>query len=927
MTKKMLIDATQAEETRVAIIDGNRLQAFDFDSANRKQLKGNLYLAKVTRVEPSLQACFVEYGGNRQGFLAFSEIHPDYYRIPVEDREALLAEEAASWDEDSHDDFGDDEFDAVGPIAKTTHKRPRHTSEGLDQPKLVMPYDPAMDSDFPMPAQAHDEFDHEDFDHDLSDAQSADINSQLMPDVDIHTETMASLEITETISPIDPKDITADIQQVEKDQTVETIGGDDEDSFEEQEQTARRHSKLRRRYKIQEVIKRRQILLVQVTKEERGNKGAALTSYISLPGRYCVLMPNSPRGGGISRKIANHQDRRRMRELLDELEVPQGMSVILRTAGMQRTKQEVKRDLDYLLRLWDEIRRTTLESVAPALIYEEADIFKRAVRDLYSSDTEEIIVAGPRESYLQVRDFMKLLIPSHARRVKHYADPVIPLFQRHQVETQIDQIYSPRVELRSGGYIIINPTEALVSIDVNSGRSTRERHIDDTALNTNLEAADEIARQLRLRDLGGLVVIDFIDMEQGRHNAKVERRMKDAMASDRARIEIGRVSPFGLLELSRQRLHPSLTETHFCPCPSCDGTGLVRTTESAAVVAIRMIEDEAIRGRAVQITASLPQMVAVYMLNHKRDALQKIDDYMGCRVAIHIDEEMMPNDIKIDIVKGTPQPKIKPPENLYVGSDDNEPELPLDEFEESGEPLFPHLAGNSDEGNVDQASYPRGERRGRGRRGGRGRYGERSSGSERSERGPRHNDRNGDMTIIPITQGDDGAPIHAEGDDSNAISAPPSFGRRRNNNNRNDRRGPRDNGNRDNSREPRAADAAQNGEQGQADVNGQNQGQAPGNNRRGGRERGGNERYGNRSRNNQNGSADQPMTQADLPMGEKPMPTKAPAPSTFPAKPAAAKATSAPQQNAPAPVANDSQDSNQPKKRGWWSKLVSTDAE
>ncbi|HEY1097132.1 MAG TPA: ribonuclease E/G, partial [Alphaproteobacteria bacterium] len=499
LTKKMLIDATQAEETRVAIIEGNRLQAFDFDSASRKQLKGNLYLAKVTRVEPSLQACFVEYGGNRQGFLAFSEIHPDYYRIPVEDREALLAEEAA-W---GHDDEHDDDFTDAPPASRKGAAQPTKLDDAYEQHMASdIHFDTVMDSD-------------ENHNISPSDLQML---AQAGPE-------KVSLSAQPHDGEHDAEEgvIGADIQQLEKDQTIETVGGEDEDSYEEQEQTARRHSKLRRRYKIQEVIKRRQILLIQVTKEERGNKGAALTTYISLPGRYSVLMPNSPRGGGISRKIANGQDRRRMRELLDELEVPAGMSIILRTAGMQRSKQEVKRDLDYLLRLWDDIRGTTMESVAPALIYEEADIFKRAVRDLYNPDTEEIAVAGPREAFLQVRDFMKLLIPSHARRVKHYTDPLVPLFQRYQVESQIDHIYSPRVDLKSGGYIIINPTEALVSIDVNSGRSTRERNIDDTALNTNLEAAEEIARQLRLRDLGGLVVIDFIDMESGRHNAKVDR--------------------------------------------------------------------------------------------------------------------------------------------------------------------------------------------------------------------------------------------------------------------------------------------------------------------------------------------------------------------------------------------------------------------
>jgi ribonuclease E len=867
LTKKMLIDATQAEETRVAIIEGNRLQAFDFDSASRKQLKGNLYLAKVTRVEPSLQACFVEYGGNRQGFLAFSEIHPDYYRIPVEDREALLAEEAA-WDEE--DDFADD------------HGKP------LPRRDVPSAYDQHLSDDVHFDINTVDGVD-------VSPAEIEMLhNPSDQMQVSVHADTAAYND--------DAIDINADIQQLEKDQTIETIGGGEEDNFEEQEQTARRHSKLRRRYKIQEVIKRRQILLIQVTKEERGNKGAALTTYISLPGRYCVLMPNSPRGGGISRKIANGQDRRRMRELLDELEVPAGMSVILRTAGMQRTRQEVKRDLDYLLRLWDDIRGTTMESVAPALIYEEADIFKRAVRDLYNPDTEEIAVAGPRESFLQVRDFMKLLIPSHARRVKHYADPYIPLFQRYQVESQIEQIYSPRVELKSGGYIIINPTEALVSIDVNSGRSTRERHIDDTALNTNLEAAEEVARQLRLRDLGGLVVIDFIDMESGRHNAKVERRLKESMASDRARIEIGRVSPFGLLELSRQRLHPSLTETHFECCAFCQGTGLIRTTESAAVVALRMIEDEAIKGRAIQITVGLPQPVAVYMLNHKRDALQRIDDYFGCRVAIHIEEEMKPNEFKIDIVKGTPQPKIRPQDLPAPVADDLEDdELPFEDgFEEGGEPLFPHLANMSENDNGEErpSGGRNNDRRGnnnRNRRGGRGR-------NDR-DRGPRPQQADGEQrperaerAERPQREPQDAAAPAAPVYDENGQEIPQQprgeWGRR----SRNRRRG--GGGRRFDERQPggdatlipiSAGDGTEN--------------PAPA-------------AFGRRANPRNPDKAEQPV----MAFPAKAAQAAAPA-SSVPAapKPAARapKATPAPSQE---------QDDNQPKKKGWWSKLVSTES-
>jgi ribonuclease E len=583
MTKRMLIDATQAEETRIAVMDNDRLDSYDFDSAGRKLIKGNIYLAKVTRVEPSLQACFVEYGGNRQGFLAFTEIHPDYYKIPVEDRQALLAEEAAIDEED------DEEAIPEGGIPPEMGLEPVELDERED-------------------AQA-------------ADAYATEVKADALEDGDD-----------------EPLPEGGNLTEIPRDNTVETVGGDEEDDESGQKQRARRLGRLRRRYKIQEVIKRRQIILVQATKEERGGKGAAMTSYISLPGRYCVLMPNSPRGGGVSRKITDPQARRKMKDLLAELDLPDGMSVILRTAGMQRTRLEIKRDLEYLLKLWKDICIQTMQSVAPAMVYEEADIFKRAVRDLMSPDTTEVIVAGA-EGFKKVKSFMRLMVPASAKRVYFYRDPMIPLFQRFSVEKQIADIFSPRVDLRSGGYIIINPTEALVSIDVNSGRATRERHIDDTALKTNIEAAEEIARQLRLRDLGGLVVIDFIDMESNRHNAKVERKLREAMAEDRARIEIGRISGFGLLELSRQRLHPSLTETHFESCPHCNGTGLVRTIESAAVVAMRAIEAEAVKGRAVAITASLPQQVAVYMLNHKREELNRIEEFWGCKVGLKVEEE------------------------------------------------------------------------------------------------------------------------------------------------------------------------------------------------------------------------------------------------------------------------------------------------
>ncbi len=505
MTRRMLIDASQSEETRVVVVQGNRLEEFDYDSDVKKQLKGNVYLAKVTRVEPSLQAAFVEYGGNRHGFLAFNEIHPDYYKIPVADREKLIAEEAALHDEDAED----------GEI-------------------------------------------------------------------------------------------------------VETVGGD------ELEDVERRRTKLRRRYKIQEVIKRGQVLLVQVVKEERGNKGAALTTYLSLPGRYCVLMPNTARGGGISRKITNVGDRKRLKTILDALGIPDGMAVIVRTAGSERTKAEIKRDFDYLVRLWDTIRTDTLQATAPSLIYEEANLIKRAIRDLYTKEIEEILVEGD-EGYRVAKDFMRQLMPSHAKRVQQHKNDGKSVLQQHQVESQIDAIHSPDVKLPSGGYIVLNQTEALVAIDVNSGRSTRERHIEGTALKTNLEAADEVARQLRLRDLAGLIVIDFIDMEESRNHQSVERRLKDALRTDRARIQVGRISHFGLLEMSRQRLRSSLAEMSSDPCHYCGGTGFLRSVEWTGQHVLRSIEEEAMRRQADEIVASLPSDAALYLLNQKRAKLATLE--------------------------------------------------------------------------------------------------------------------------------------------------------------------------------------------------------------------------------------------------------------------------------------------------------------
>lgn len=566
MTMRMLIDARHREETRVAVVKGNRIEEFDFESAERKQLKGNIYLAKVTRVEPSLQAAFVEYGGNRHGFLAFSEIHPDYYQIPKEDRDALLREEA------------------------------EHAAEE---------------------AALREADDADDHDHDDDDGD---------------------VEVVER--PADEDDDGAETGEGEGEgdngkgrRRRGRKGSDDQ-----VEALRQRRMSLRRRYKIQDVIRRRQVLLVQVVKEERGNKGAALTTYLSLAGRYCVLMPNTAHGGGISRKISSAADRKRLKTIMADLKLPPSMGCIVRTAGLQRTKTEIKRDFDYLARLWDEIREKTLQSSAPALVYGDSDLMKRAIRDIYNKDIDEVIVEGD-DGYRQAKDFMKLLMPSHAKKVKHYSDAV-PLFQRAGVEEQLSAMYHPVVQLKSGGYLVINPTEALVSIDINSGRSTREHSIEQTATATNLEAAQEIARQLRLRDMAGLVVIDFIDMDHSSNVRKVEKAMKEALKNDRARIQVGRISAFGLMEMSRQRLRTGVLEASTRQCPHCEGTGLVRTASSAGLSALRLIEDEAARGRGSHITLRCSQEAAFYVLNNKRADIAEIEDRYGVRVEILSDGEL-----------------------------------------------------------------------------------------------------------------------------------------------------------------------------------------------------------------------------------------------------------------------------------------------
>ncbi|MEI8395207.1 MAG: Rne/Rng family ribonuclease [Rhodospirillaceae bacterium] len=660
MAKRMLVDATQPEETRVVVVNGNRLEELDFEIASKKQLKGNIYLAKVTRVEPSLQAAFIEYGGNRHGFLAFSEIHPDYYRIPVEDREALLAEAQryAEEAEEADDDFppphhhesdtGHESGDAT-PLAVAGEAGASRGSDEEDPTAESVPEEPS--SRLESADETQDDGAPADEPRDSIEARTL---AEAIPMDSVSEDGPAGESPSDPAPPDEAPSDEAPSDEPGPEAAAEAAGEPDELPVnldivggDEVEDIARRRPRPLRSYKIQEVIKRRQILLVQVTKEERGTKGAALTTYLSLPGRYCVLMPNTVRGGGVSRKITNPQDRKRLKEILSDLDVPKGMAVILRTAGMERSKAEIKRDLEYLLRLWDSIREQTFKSIAPELIYEEANLIKRSIRDLYTNDIDEVQVEG-EGGYRVAKDFMRMLVPSHSKRVQLYQDQEIPLFFRYQVETQIDAIHSPVVQLRSGGYIVINPTEALVAIDVNSGRSTRERNIEETAYKTNLEAAEEIARQLRLRDLAGLIVIDFIDMEDSRNNASVERRLKEAMKTDRARIQLGRISPFGLLELSRQRMRPSLTETNFEKCPHCTGAGIIRSIESAALHSLRAIEEEGIRRRSAEITVALAPKVTLYILNFKRIELARIEARYGLRVLLYADESLIIPELRIE---------------------------------------------------------------------------------------------------------------------------------------------------------------------------------------------------------------------------------------------------------------------------------------
>jgi len=629
MSMRMLIDARHPEETRVAVVKGNRIEEFDFESAEHKQLKGNIYLAKVTRVEPSLQAAFIDFGGNRHGFLAFSEIHPDYYQIPKADREALLREEAEHAAEEERLRAGEDQ------------------------------------------------------------AEEADEDDVEGEDADEHSDTPEEASEAGSDSARSPVDESA------------------------ADELRKKRQNLRRRYKIQDVIQRRQVLLVQVVKEERGNKGAALTTYLSLAGRYCVLMPNTSHGGGISRKISNGADRKRLKSIMSDLNLPKTMGLIVRTAGLQRTKTEIKRDFDYLARLWDEIRERTLKSSAPALIYRDSDLIKRAIRDLYNRDIDEVIVEG-EEGYKAARGFMKLLMPSHVRRVKQHSEET-PLFQRHGVEDQLSAMYQPVVQLKSGGYLVINPTEALVSIDINSGRSTREYNIEQTAFSTNIEAAAEIARQLRLRDMAGLIVIDFIDMEQQSHVRKVEKAMKEALKNDRARIQVGRISSFGLMEMSRQRLRTGVLEASTKPCPHCEGTGLMRTASSAGLSALRLIEDESARGRGSQILLRAGRDAAVYVLNKKRGELAEIEERYGVFIEVVIDDAFEGAKMAVESSGPRPQRVIPAPQPAEPESDLDEEEDELEAALDGPDELAEEQAEDEGEGNRQ------GRKRRRRRRGGRNR--------------------------------------------------------------------------------------------------------------------------------------------------------------------------------------------------------------
>ena len=713
MAKKMLIDATHPEETRVVVADGTKVDDFDFETLNKRQLAGNIYLAKVTRVEPSLQAAFVDYGGNRHGFLAFAEIHPDYYQIPAADRAALIEEDRAAAAEAEAEDGAQERRSSRSRGRGRSGSRDGGRDGGREERAERAAQDDAVTRSDEVPGMEIMDAAPEDGAAAAGDAagdalvaapENAGADAAETPDT-----AQATPETAGTADETDTDDHGDD--HGHSDDDIESIA--EEDVTEEIRPSRKPRA---RRYKIQEVIKVRQIMLVQVVKEERGNKGAALTTYLSLAGRYCVLMPNTARGGGISRKITNVADRKKLKDIASDLEVPQGAGLIIRTAGSQRTRSEIKRDYEYLMRLWEQIRERTFQSIAPAPIYEEGDLIKRTIRDLYSKDIDEVLVEGER-GYRTARDFMAMIMPTHARSVKHYTDPT-PLFARYQVESYLAGMFNPVVQLKSGGYIVIGITEALVAIDVNSGRATKEGSIEDTATKTNLEAADEIARQLRLRDLAGLIVVDFIDMDERKNNAAVEKRFKDALKNDRARIQVGRISGFGLMEMSRQRLRPGMLESTTQPCAHCHGTGLIRSDDSMALTILRAIEEEGTRKRSREVLVKVPVAVANYLMNQKRDHIARIEARYGLSVRIEADPALISPDYSLEKFKTAT--RAIPDHSSAALSVDASLMAEIDESDSSAEDeaVEAEVVATPDEGNGEDAGSPTRRRRRRRRRNG-----------------------------------------------------------------------------------------------------------------------------------------------------------------------------------------------------------------
>jgi len=743
MSKRMLIDASHPEETRVVVLDGNKIEEFDFESASRRPLKGNIYLAKVTRVEPSLQAAFVEYGGNRQGFLAFSEIHPDYYQIPVADRLALLADQSRRLIEE------DEEVDAVATniapskpgmlatdvAAEDTDETPEN--ESASEPDSEPGAAADEDSEAEGAPEAEDETELE-----LSDTQEL-VSSESGSDSASTPEAIddSDSEAQDNNEDSDRAEGEEELAQAPIDEAESNSGdgGETESTKVAAESTGtaptlerksrRKRPPRRRHYKIQEVIRRKQIILVQVVKEERGNKGASLTTYLSLAGRYCVLMPNTPRGGGISRKITSVTDRKRLKSAAQALELPEGMGLIIRTAGANRTKAEIKRDYEYLLRLWDSVRELTLKSNAPALVYEEGNLVKRTIRDLYGKEVSEVTVDG-EPAYRDAKDFMRMLMPSHAKNVKLYKGDV-SLFQRHQVEAQLDAMFSPIVTLRSGGYIVINQTEALVAVDVNSGKATREHSIEETARKTNLEAAEEVGRQLRLRDLAGLIVIDFIDMEDGKNDRSVEKRLRDSVRNDRARIQIGKISQFGLLEMSRQRLRSGVLAGSTEACPHCEGLGYIRSTESASLQLLRALDDEGQQQTAESLIARAPEKIIIYTVNHKRPEISRIEQIYEMPIAFETKDDMSGGTFDIERVGKRSASKQRKPAVVSIEAgfqeqeaEEAEPEEIVEVEAEAG-PVNAETSSEDEQSDENNVQNPRRRRRrgGGGGGGGRGRGG------------------------------------------------------------------------------------------------------------------------------------------------------------------------------------------------------------